>query len=91
MRQKSKKLRTKLYVVTNGQTDDDDGNLVEPQFDDRLKKEVQLTNKGSTLFSARNDHQKKDLKQNDHHAKMIMARRVKFKINQTRRHFPHLK
>ena len=60
--------RTKSYVLTNSQTNDDDGNLVEPQFDDRLKG-LQLTNKDSTLFSARNDHHKKDLKHNDHHEK----------------------
>ena len=46
MRQKSKKLRTKLYVVTNGQTDDDDGNLVEPQFDDRLKAGAAVNKQG---------------------------------------------
>ena len=30
---------------------------------------LQLTNKDSTLFSARNDYHKKDLKHNDHHEK----------------------
>ena len=32
---------------------------------------MQLTNKDSTLFSARNDYHKKDLKQDDHHKKAL--------------------
>ena len=38
--------RTKSYVLTNSQTDDDDGNLVEPQFDDRLKAGVAVNKQG---------------------------------------------